>query len=247
MSFVLVGVLAAVTAFAMHHEGYLSLVTPPLGLAIVAGLAVITWLAATERSCRLASLVLSIFVVEYVKESIGVRSGLWTYRGNPGQYLFGVWLWVIAGSAAYALAKKVAVPLLRRTRLSPHRWTNAAVVLAVGSIIPISLGSYRQGTGVAFAVFYAVLLTAGVAASLRMSFTTLIGIVLTSWAVANPSEYVGSMGSGIWTYPHDPSYPPLFLLFGCWPLEIIAQVSLSALLASESLDMSPAGSAEDLP
>jgi hypothetical protein len=241
-SLMLVGLLALVTTFAMHHEGYLPLVTPLLGLAAVAGVAAIAWLAATERSSRLASLLFSIFVVEYIKESIGIRSGLWTYHGNPGQYLFGVWLWVIAGSAVYALAKKVTVPLLERARLSPPRWMNAVIVITVAAIIPIALGGYRHDTGIAFVVFYATLVSVGVVASLRMSFSTLIGLIVTSWVVANPSEYVGSMGSGIWTFPRDPSYPPLFLLFGCWPLETIAQVSLSTLLAAESFDMSPAGS-----
>lgn len=245
-SFVLVGLLAAVTAFAMHHEGYVPLVGPVLGVGMIAGFAVVAWLAAAERPCRVAALFLVIFVIEYAKESIGVRSGLWTYHGRPGQYVFGVWLWVMAGAAAYALAKK-AVPLLRRVRASPPRWVNTVVVVAVASVIPITLGGYRHGTGIAFAAFYGALAVAGVAASLRMSFPSLAGLVLAAWIVANPSEYIGSMGSGIWTYPLDPSYPPVFLLFGCWPLEIIAQVSLSALLASESLDLSPAGGAEEFP
>lgn len=241
----LVATLVAVTAFTMAHEGYVALVSPALALSMIAGFGVIAWLAASERPSRLAALLLSILVIEYVKESIGVRAGLWTYHGNPGQYLFGVWLWVMAGTSAYAVAKKVAVPLVARSSWAPPRWTHAALVLAVAAVIPLSLGGYRPQVGTDFVLLYAVLTAAAVASAVRMPFPTLAGLVLTAWAVANPAEYVGSMGSGIWTYARDARYPPLFLLFGCWPLEILAQVSLSAVLAAEPLDLSPAAPAEE--
>ncbi|HSN91065.1 MAG TPA: hypothetical protein VLS93_07535 [Anaeromyxobacteraceae bacterium] len=241
MNLVPLGLLALATGFAMHHEGYLPIVTPLLGLAMVAGLAVTASLTVTVRTCRVVSLLFSIFVLEYVKESIGIRCGLWAYHGNPGHYLFGVWLWVIAGSAAWALARKVTVPLLVRARVRAPRWVSVAVIVAVAAVIPVGLGGYRRGTDITFAAFYAALAVAGVVVSLRTSFASSMGLVATAWVAANVSEYVGSMGSGIWTFPLDPGYPPLFLLLGCWPLEIVAQASLSALLASESLDLSPVG------
>jgi hypothetical protein len=69
-----------------------------------------------------------------------------------------------------------------------------------------------------------------------MEFPVFAGIIITSWLVGNPSEYVGSVASGVWTFTHNPHYPPFFLLFGCWPLEILAQYLLSASIAKEPLD-----------
>jgi len=98
------------------------------------------------------------------------------------------------------------------------------------------LGKYWSGARGWFWSFYALLLIVGIYTSIRMDFAVFAGIVITAWIVSNPSEYIGSVNSGVWTFTHNPNYPPLFLLFGCWPLEILAQYLLSAFLADEPLD-----------
>lgn len=68
-----------------------------------------------------------------------------------------------------------------------------------------------------------------------MNFSVFAGIVLTAWIVSNPSEYAGSVSSQVWIFLYNSDYPPCFLLFGCWPLEILTQYGLSAFLANELL------------
>jgi hypothetical protein len=53
--------------------------------------------------------------------------------------------------------------------------------------------------------------------------------------VGNPSEYAGAIASGCWSFPFDSTYPPLYAVLACWPLEILVQFSVSAFLAGESL------------
>jgi hypothetical protein len=98
------------------------------------------------------------------------------------------------------------------------------------------MGEYWSGVNALLVSFYILLIIGCVYVSSKVDFPILIGIVITSWIIGNPSEYVGSVASGVWTFTHNPNYPPFFLLFGCWPVEILAQYSLSAFLAGEPLN-----------
>jgi hypothetical protein len=232
----LVVLLMSITLFTAFHEGYLSLISPLFwGLLIVAFL-ITVWLAWWISTKRLLSLVLGIFVIEYLKESIGIRAGMWTYHGAGGLFNFGVWAWVLAGLITYALSTRVVIRQIRKLRLSLPLWLNPIILILIWSLIPLTLKDYWSGAGGLFWSFYALLLIAGIYVSVKMEFPVFAGIVITAWIIGNPSEYVGSAASGVWTFTHDPNYPPLFLLFGCWPLEILAQYSLSAFLAKEPLD-----------
>jgi len=147
-----------------------------------------------------------------------------------------VWAWVLGGVISYALATRVIIRLLRKLKISWPKWLNTVIIIVVAAIIPLTLGDYQSGAGWMFWLFYAMLFGAAIYASFKMEFPVLAGIVIASWIIGNPSEYVGSINSGIWTYTHNSSYPPFFLLFGCWPLEILAQYQLSAYIAKEALD-----------
>jgi hypothetical protein len=232
----LITFLITVTLFTAFHEGYLPLISPLFWISLIAGYCVSIWLALSISTRRLLALMFGIFVLEYVKETIGLRSGLWTYHGTDGLYNFGVWAWVLAGLVVYTLSTKVAMRLIGKLKHSPPRWINPIILILISLLIPLTLGDYRSGAGGLFFSFYALLLIFGIYASIKMPFSVFAGIVITAWILSNPSEYAGSISSGAWTFPHDPNYPPFFLLFGCWPLEILAQYSLSAFLAKEPLD-----------
>jgi hypothetical protein len=143
---------------------------------------------------------------------------------------------VLGGVTSYALATGVIIRLIRKLKFSWPAWLKPLAVLAVASIIPLTLGDYQAGAGWMFWSFYTLLLATALYVSIKMEFPVLVGIIIASWLIGNPSEYVGSINSGVWTFTHDPYYPPVFLLFGCWPLEILAQYSLSAYVAKEALD-----------
>lgn len=231
----LIALLGVITVFTAFHEGYFPLISALFLASLIAGYLISVWLALSISSKRLLSLILVIFIIEYIKEAIGIRSRLWTY-GVEGHFNFGVWAWVLGGLVAYTLSTKVAIRLTRKLKFSLPRWLNAIVLVLISLLIPLTMGDYWSGAGGLFWSFYALLLIAGIYTSFRMDFPVFSGIVVTAWIVGNPSEYAGSAASGVWTFTHNPNYPPFFLLFGCWPLEILAQYSLSAFLANEPLD-----------
>ncbi|MEK6599395.1 MAG: hypothetical protein AABY52_03515 [Deltaproteobacteria bacterium] len=225
-----------VTLFTAFHEGYVPLISMPFYLSIAAGFSITIWLAWNISTHRLLSLILSIFIIEYIKETIGIRSGMWTYHGINGFYNFGVWAWALGGLIAYTLSIKVVIRQIRRLKLSLPGWLNPVILTLISLQIPLTLGDYWSGAGVLFWSFYVLLLIGGIYTSNRMDFPVFAGIIITAWIVGNPSEYLGSVASRVWTFTHNPNYPPFFLLFGCWPLEILAQYSLSAFLANEPMD-----------
>lgn len=232
----LVALFIIITFFTAFHEGYLSLISIYFWLSIIAGFSITLWLAWTISTIRLLSLMLGIFVIEYIKETIGIRSGMWTYHGINGLYNFGVWAWVLGGLVAFTLSTRVVIRQIRRLKPSLPGWLNPVILIAISLLIPLTLGDYWVGAGVLFWSFYALLLMAGIYTSIKMDFSIFAGIIITAWIVGNPSEYLGSMASNVWTFTYNPNYPPFFLLFGCWPLEILTQYSLSAFLANEPLD-----------
>lgn len=232
----LVALFLIITFFTIFHEGYLGKITPLFWITLIAGFSICTWLALKISTIRFVSLLLVIFIIEYIKETIGIRAGFWRYNGISGSHNFGVWAWVLGGVVSYALATRVIIRVTRKLKISWPRWLKPATVLLVASIIPLKLGDYQSGADWMFWLFYTVLLIAAIYASLKMEFPVLVGIIIASWIIGNPSEYVGSTNSEVWTFTHNLNYPPLFLLFGCWPLEILAQYSLSAYIAKEALD-----------
>jgi len=203
---------------------------------LVVGFAIAGWLALSISTRRLLSLILSIFIIEYVKETIGIRSEFWSYQGIGGFYNFGVWAWVLGGLTVYTLSTRVVIRLIRKLKLAFPKWLNPVILFLVFLFIPLTMGQYRNGAGWLFWLFYALLLLTGIYTSIKIDFPVFVGIVLTAWIVSNPSEYIGSVSSKVWIFLYNPDYPPLFLLFGCWPLEILAQYVLSAFLANEPLD-----------
>ncbi|MHC4084153.1 MAG: hypothetical protein ACYSU3_01570 [Planctomycetota bacterium] len=232
---VLIVLFGLITVFTAFHEGYFPLISTLFLASLIAGYLISVWLAFSVSTRRLLSLILAIFIIEYVKESIGIRSRLWTY-GVKGHFNFGVWAWVLAGLVAYTLSTRVVIRLIRKLKFSMPRWSNLIILILIFLLIPLTMGKYRSGADCLLWSFYGLLLIAGIYTSIRMDFPVFAGIVITAWIVSNPSEYAGSAGSGVWTFTHNPNYPPFFLLFGCWPLEILAQYSLSAFLANEPLD-----------
>jgi len=232
---VIVALFLIVFAFTTFQEGYLPFISFPFFLALAVGFALAFYLALHITTKRLLALILVIAFLEYLKESIGIRAGMWEYHGTNRFYLFGVWCWVLAGLTVFTLANRVAIPLLRTLKASlPARW-NLILLPGFFLVILLFLGEYRSGAGGLFWSFYALLLIYDCYIVWEMEAPVLLGLVIAAWVGGNVSEYVGAVASGAWTFPHNPDYPPVFLLFGCWPLEILAQYALSAFLAGETL------------
>jgi len=232
----LIALFIFASIFTAIQEGYVSLMTAAFWVSLISGFLLCVWLAFSTSTTRLLALILGIFIIEYIKETIGMRSGMWSYHGLEGHYTFVVSTWVLAGLIVYVLATRIVIRLIRKLNLGVPRWVNLVVLVLIGALIPIGLGDYWAGAGAFFWLFYAVLFVVGIALAVRMKFPVFIGIVITAMIISNPSEYVGSIASRLWTFTHSPEYPPFFLLFGCWPLEILVQYALSGFMADEPLD-----------
>jgi hypothetical protein len=238
-NFLLAVLFVIAVLFTAFQEGYFPVLSLSFWLCLGAGFALSFWLALTISTRRLLALILVIFIMEYLKETIGIWSGMWTYHGIRGAYNFGVWAWVVAGLTVFTLSTRMVMRKIRKISPTLSRkghLVNSLIVLLLFFAIPLSLGNYRDGTGMWFWSFYLVLLAVGLQAAWRMDLAVFSGIVLTAWVVGLPSEYLGSVSSRVWSFTYNPNYPPFFLIIGCWPLEILAQYSLSAFLAKENLD-----------
>ncbi len=231
----IVALLIGVTLFAAFHEEYITRISPLFWGGLVLSFGIAAWVAHRTSVKRFMALVVGLYIVEYIKETVGIRSGTWVYHGKSGLYVFGVWAWVFGGLSAYALAVGVLIPALRKVRLRLPRWSHPLIILLLAAFIPLTLGPYWQGVEALFFWLYGVLAAACIFMSMRIESHVMVGIVLASWIIGNPSEYLGAIASDVVSFPHNPRYPPVFLLFGCWPLEILVQYGMSAYLAREPL------------
>jgi hypothetical protein len=235
----LVALFGIVTLFTAHQEGYLPLIAPLFWLVLIIGFVIAIWMAFYVTTGRLLGLMLGIFILEYIKETIGIRSGMWSYHGLANSYNFGVWAWVMGGMGVFWIAVRLVIPWLRkRTAGLPRRWNliNPVIVVLVFAMIPLSLGDYSSGAGNWFWGLYALLFLITFVTACRMDLPVFLGLLFTTWVFGFISEYAGSVPNHIWTFTYNPDYPPVFLIIGCWPLEIFTQYALSAFLANEPLD-----------
>lgn len=251
---VLVALLIMVTLFSAYMEGYLNAgqkgfldrgFSALLWGALIFGFAMAFWMACRISTARLLAMMLGIFIIEYIKEGIGIKAGLWEYH-NPHSYNIGVWAWVMCGMTVFWVAVRLVIRGMRKlTAGLSRRWdlVNPVMVILVFAIIPLTLGDYaseknthwQQGQWW-FWGFYGLLFLITLITAIRMEFPVFLGLLLTIWILGFPCEYSGSvLPPPTWTYtPH--KYPQPFLIFGCLPLEIFTQFALAALLADELLN-----------
>jgi hypothetical protein len=143
----LIALFGLITLFTAFHEGYIPKISALFLASLTAGFLISVWLAFSVSTRRLLSLILAIFIIEYIKETIGIRSGVWTYHGIGGSYNFGVWAWVLAGVITYALSTRVVIRLIRKLKISWPGWSKPVIIIVVASLIPLTLGDYRNGAG----------------------------------------------------------------------------------------------------
>ena len=128
-----------ITIFTAFHEGYFQIISVPFWLVLIAGFSISFWLAFKISTKRLLSLMLVIFIIEYIKEAIGIRSRLWSYHGIGEQFIFGVWAWVLGSLVTYTLATRIVIKLARNLKLALPKWVNTLMLLVLVSLIPLTL------------------------------------------------------------------------------------------------------------
>jgi hypothetical protein len=229
----------SVTLFTAFQEGYFPLISIYFFLCLLVGFGICFWLACFISTKHLLALIFSISIIEYINQTIGIISGMWVYQGVHGSYNFGICCWVLGGLSAYTLSTKFIIKRVRNLKLPVTRRVNAKIIFILFLLIPITLAGYWKGAGGWFWAFYFLLLITCLNLAKRLDFPVLAGMVVTSWIVGTTGEYLGSISSHAWTFPLNPHYPPFYLVICCWPLEILTQYALAALLANQSLDPLP--------
>lgn len=233
-------ILAVATLlFSAKHEGYWSHISLLFWAALGCGVLIGLWATWFLSPQRIAAIIAVSCSVEYVKEGLGIEVGGWRYSDMGGRFSLGVASWVLVTLAACALATKVAVRGASLARWSLPGWMRPALICVIACSIPALMGPYRAGTTVLYWMFYGGLLLVCVLGAMRMRWNVFLGVIVTAWALSFPSEYSGSVGSGIWMFTYDAKCPPFFLLVGCWPVEILAQYILSGFICGEPLSTDP--------
>ena len=222
--------MAGALLFTAFYEGYLGMVDWRFAAVLLCGLGTMAFLSLVETTGRILSLLVAVFAIELVKEYLGIRYQLWVYHGRDGRFLFGVLSWVLGGVSVFTLAKWVVAPFVRILVSTKTRKFHVPILLGLAGLAYALLDVPMSQLGPWFWGLYAILLLLGVWRSRQSDLAMLFALIATGWGVGNLSEYLGSQ-AGIWTFTGHPNYPPLYLLFGLWPIEIIAQVSLARLLA----------------
>ncbi len=208
------------------RDGYL------FWLSLAAGFLLASWLALSISTRRLVSLIFSTMIVEYCGQTIGTKLGLWTYPISGGPYFFGILLWVIAVLFAYTGATKSVVKLCMMSRFRLPNTLNPLILLALLVVIWFTGPDIIRGIppepealkhSYLFWTFLALLGLIGATAALKNDFRVMTGIVITAWIVGLISENSGA-SAGIWTFGHSSilTSPPVYLVVGCWPFEILA-------------------------
>lgn len=220
-------VLLVAIVFTAYQEGYLGMLGWPFSLVLLWGLVMAGWLAKSASTGRMLSLVFVIFSVEYVKEALGTRYGFWIYHGTNHSFVFGVWAWVLGGLSCFSFATKVVIPILRKWLPPIARGWNSILVLSIAVLGLVLFGKRVQVVGWLYGVFYLLLILISVWRAPHFDMSHCLGFIVGAWAVSLLGEYVGATINGLWTFPGHPKFPPLFLLFACWPIEIMAQTAVA--------------------
>jgi uncharacterized protein (DUF362 family) len=140
----LVALFIIVGLYTAYQENY-SPLPWPFALVVIVGFVIFIWMALKVSTSRLLSLVVVIFIIEYIKETIGVRSGMWKYTHES--YNFGIFAWVLAGMTVYWLAVRLVIPALRKLKKLYEQWNlinpNLVIVVLVLALIPLTIKGYR--------------------------------------------------------------------------------------------------------
>lgn len=135
---------------------------------------------------------------------------------------------MIASLVAYGLIVRLFTPIWRRCLPAVPRGGNRLVVLALAAAVIAFSSRYRDGQGAAFWIYYGAMFATALYVVAFMDLPTLLALIGSAIAVGFCSESIGA-GSGLWTFDNDPDWlPPMWLVLGSWPLEILMHFSLSA-------------------
>lgn len=222
--------IGAAGALSLWCEGYVSRIDWPFALYVAAMCILAVWVAAVAISTRrFLRLIVIAGAGGYVTQYVGAALGaIWSYPPPDRTFYYVPAAFVMASLVAYGSIVKVFAPRLRRLLPGLPRSANLLVALALIGMVVVASLPYRGGQGAVFWLYYGAMFVAALYFAVRMDMATLLALVMSAVIVGSCSESLGAH-SGLWTFDNDPGWlPPVWLIFGSWPLEIMMHFSLSA-------------------
>lgn len=236
INLLILSILGLAIYISMAIEGYIQLLNLTFGISLAILFFFSLWTAWSMSLKRLIILGLAGFYFGYITQVVGTKSGLWIYNGRYKSYVFAALIWAISSIAMYGLSVKVLKIGFTIASDYIKRFSGTIFVAILFLIIIITLKEYRAGLGPVFWAYYITLFAFAVYVSYIIDFQSILRLTIAAWIIGNIGEYLGSQ-SGLWTFPFNPDYPPLFLVISFWPLEFIAQYSISGIIAKEPLQL----------
>ncbi|MFQ5924607.1 MAG: hypothetical protein ACE5IE_01245 [Dehalococcoidia bacterium] len=233
---IIVAIVGLFEFLSLAIEGYLPKINLPFGIILGIVFLFDLWVATQISTKRLVALILVASIAGYLTQVVGSTSShIWIYDGKYNSYVFVAFIFALSAIAMFGMSVRIFGRLLAKLKIPSSRILGPILVIAIFALLIATLGVHRSNVGAPFWIFYVFLFSFAIYASLNMRLGTLLGLCIAAWIVGNLGEFLGSQ-SQLWTFPLNLNYPPIFLVFGSWPLEFVLHYSLSAFLVGESLD-----------
>ena len=237
--------LGGLSFLSAHLEGYLDLILDSAKFmvffaAVFAG-CILTALYMNGKTKFFLWLLVFGFFIGLLTQIVGTYNNLWVYEGPRKSYVFAGFSWVFAAAAIIGLSLLIK----KLFRAIDRKVYNVLALIVLFLIIPIFLSELRSKVLLNFWIYYSALFIFGLVATYHIRFSRLLSLVLAAWIMGLVSEYMGS-SIGLWTFCSVPEgsemmrpiacwSPPPYLTFGCWPLEFLTQVGLSAFISQQDI------------
>jgi uncharacterized protein (DUF362 family) len=222
---------------ALFAEGYAGRVSVPFAIYGLVMIGAAGYFAAFEVTTRrLVALAAIAAAGGYLTQVMGATlGGFWSYPPPRHTYYFVPATFALASLVAYGITRTILGSLMRRLVRTPARAANPLIVMAVFLLLVIFSRDERARQGGAFWLYYGGKALICVYIGLRMNAATLLAVLVSGALVGTSAELAGSR-SGLWTFGGTPpGLPPLWLVLGSWPLEVLVHYGLSGIVVRESL------------
>ncbi len=218
-------VLGGMALLSAFLEGYIDKISYSFMIFFAIVFLFCLWTATVTATRIFFFLIAFGFIIGYITQMIGTSSDLWSYHGIYGTYVFAAFAWAYAAVSMQGLS----ILMCKAIKEIDDKLLNIIAITVIFAIIPVALRTYKTDVELRFWIYYVTLFILAIVMSYRLSFSHLVSLILAAWIMGNISEYIGSH-SGLWIFGSN-GFPPIFLTFGCWPLEFLLQYNFADWMA----------------
>ena len=210
-------ILLSVSAFLLACavlEEYASSLTGYVIAFFAAVLAGCIVTAFTICTAHLIGLIIFGFVIGFLTQAVGTTSHLWRYDHT---FIFAAISWALAAVTMEGISRIIRYKL---KSLTDHP-LNVLMILALLGVLLVTLASQHHWkyANESFWIYYISLAGFAILMQAGIPFTELLSLILAAWIMGGISEWIGATAK-LWHF-RTVTFPPLFLVLGCWPLEFL--------------------------